>query len=73
MLSVLLRQLLIDIGIGSSKSLESGDNSSVDLESVSADAGHRCLIFCQSKALLDLIEDMFKYVDGQSILLYITE
>ena len=60
---VALRQLLFDLGIGASTdesdaadSSGGGSGDAVDVLSDSA-AGHRCLIFAQSKDMLDIVAD----------------
>lgn len=48
-----LRELLIDCGIGTDAS---GDKSIKDEALAASDAGHRALVFAQTRALLDLAE-----------------
>lgn len=60
-----LRQLLHDcgIGLGPSVAVETGKSELVDAEGSTGGAfsQHRCLIFCQMKQMLDIIEhDLFK-------------
>ncbi|EEB93587.1 hypothetical protein MPER_07728, partial [Moniliophthora perniciosa FA553] len=62
-----LKQLLLDCGIGggtpNTSTLDQGKSELIDTvpESNGAFSQHRCLIFCQMKQMLDIIEsDLFK-------------
>lgn len=57
-----LKQLLLDCGIGTDDlSKEDGEDSTNQVSESHAVAPHRALIFCQSKLMLDIIEnDLFK-------------
>ena len=49
-----LRELLLDSGIGTE---ETGDKETKEEEMAAADAGHRVLVFAQTKAMLDVAEE----------------